>query len=182
MIQTMDEPDEQLDLVDENDTPIGRISRREIPLLEESKRGYTRAVGVFIINDQGRLWTPRRQSDKKIAPNGLDFSAGEHVGHEESYESAALRGLEEELAIIPDSRQLNLVGTIKPFKGIPYFHKIFLYHTNENPSYNPKDYSGYEWFDLSELEAKLLDGERAKEILLPSIQLLAQHNLNGAKS
>ena len=174
MIQTMDEPDEQLDLVDANDQPIGVISREEVLQLEADGRGFTRAVGVFIINSRGELWVPRRGQHKKIAPGGLDFSAGEHVHRGEPYHDAAVRGLQEELRIQPDQAKLSLTGKLPPFAGIPYFHEIFLYHSNEIPTYNRNDYDSYEWLTPSVLAARLEAGEPAKEVLLPSVQLIVQ--------
>jgi len=178
MIESMDEPEERLDLVDENDTPIGAITRQEILSLEKNNRDFSRAVGVFVVNKQGQLWIPRRQEHKKIAPRGLDFSAGEHVGQGESYESAALRGLHEELSINPNSSRLRPVGNVRPFVDMPYFHAIFTYPTDVTPVYNQADYSGYEWLSPEEIVARLGKGDLAKEILLPSVQLVMQDRKN----
>ncbi len=178
MIEQMDEPGEQLDLVDAGDKPIGVISRQEVLSLEQDGRGFTRAVGVFVVNGAGRLWIPRRQLHKKIAPGGLDFSAGEHVGHGELYEDAALRGLHEELDIIPADNKLTFVGDIRPFAGMPYFHKIYLYHAEEVPTYSTSDYSGFAWLTPQEVADKLAAGEPAKEVLAQGIQLVVRNHVS----
>jgi isopentenyl-diphosphate delta-isomerase len=170
----MDEPEELLDLVDSNDNVIGTLSRHDVLSLEENNVGFTRAVGVFIVNDQGQLWVPRRGVHKKIAPGGLDFSAGEHVGSGEPYEVAAIRGLKEELNITADPTELHEFGSVPPFTGMPYFHKIYGYHSNEVPHFNTADYDTYEWLSPQEAISRLSSGEPAKEILLPSVQLLTQ--------
>lgn len=172
--ETMDEPEELLDLVNDRDEPIGSISRGEVPSLEERGIGFTRAVGTFVINDQDQLWIPRRSTHKKIAPGGLDFSAGEHVELGESYEAAALRGLHEELQIDAAPAKLKFIGTVPPFEGMPYFHKIFGYRSNVAPDFNRQDYDGYEWLAPEIVADKLASGEPAKEILLPSIQLITE--------
>lgn len=182
MIQMMDEPEELLDLVDGTDNPIGTIARREILSLEADKRGYARGVGVFLTNQQGQLWIPRRQPHKKIAPNGLDFSVGEHVGHSESYTEAALRGLREELNIEATADELTCLGTVSPFAGLPYFHQIYLYHQNEEPVHNTDDYSSFEWLSPEELLTRLESGETAKEILLPSVQLIVRNKTSSGVS
>jgi 8-oxo-dGTP pyrophosphatase MutT (NUDIX family) len=177
-IQQMDEPDELLDLVDEHDTVIDTIRRQEILNLETDQRGYARAVGVFLINGSGQICVPRRGEHKKIAPGGLDFTASEHVGHGESYDQAAVRGLEEEADVQVSSDELEFVGVVPPFQGIPYFHHIYLYHTDQTPPDHP-DYSGYEWLGANELLDRLQSGESAKEILLPSVQLVIDHFKSG---
>ncbi len=174
-IEVMDEPEELLDLVDSEDAVIGTITRQEVPSLEEKKLGFTRAVGVFLINSKDELWIPKRGLHKKIAPGGLDFSAGEHVGHDELYEAAALRGLKEELRIDPETEELDIIGTVPPFAGMPYFHRIFGYRSNAIPDFNRQDYDSYAWLSPQEIIDKLESGEPAKEVLLPSTQLVAQY-------
>ena len=170
----MDEPKEVLDLVNEQDEVIGTVVREEILDLERTGKGYVRAVGVFLVNNAGKLWIPRRQPYKKIAPGGLDFSAAEHVISGESYEDAAIRGIQEELHLRASHAQLQLVGTIKPFTGMPYFHPMYTYPYNDVPDFNANDFSGYEWLSPLEVQRKLLDGEPAKDFLLPAIRLLIQ--------
>jgi isopentenyldiphosphate isomerase len=175
-MEVQSEPKELMDLVDIDDNVIGTIDRSEIASLSTSERGFVRAVGVFILNSQGRLWVPKRGAHKKIAPNGLDFSAGEHVGAGESYEHAALRGMEEELNISnPDASKLHLIGKLPPLADLPYFHNIYTYDDDELPDYNRDDFSGYELLYPAELAAKLEAGTPAKGFLLPSVQLLL-HN------
>jgi 8-oxo-dGTP pyrophosphatase MutT (NUDIX family) len=174
-VKTMDEPEELLDLVDGQDHIIGSIARQEVLSLEENKLGFTRAVGAFLINSENKLWIPKRGLHKKIAPGGLDFSAGEHVGHREPYETAVLRGLKEELRIDPDRQKLYLIGTVPPFKGMPYFHQIFGYPSDTIPDFNQQDYTSYSWLSPQEAIDALETGEPAKEILLPSVRLVAHY-------
>ncbi len=168
----IDNPTEILDLVDQNDEIIGSITRDEVLSLEATGRGFARAVGIFLVNDEGQLWVPRRSLTKKLAPGGIDFSAGEHVTSGESYEAAALRGIQEELHFQPNTAKLFYVGKLGPFKGMPYFHAIYTYATNDVPNFNTGDYMSFEWLMPPEVTAKLKQGEPAKEIILPSVQLL----------
>ena len=170
----IDHPEEKLDLVDANDQPIGVIDRAEILQLEENKRGFARAVLVFLLNEDGQLWIPVRAPHKKVAPNGLDGSVGEHVGQGETYEAAAIRGMDEELAIKSSADELEYVGTVPPFPGIPYFHKVYLYSSNDIPSYNKDDMAGYEWLAPQQLVDRLESGAKAKEIMLPAVKLIME--------
>lgn len=175
MITSMDEPEELLDLTDDQDNIIGTIHRQEVLSLEKSRRGFARAVGVFLLNEHGQLWIPRRSKHKMIAPGGLDFSAGEHVMHNESYRAAALRGLREELTIHADPGKLFFIGTIPPFPSMPYFHEIFGYPYNKTPTFSDKDFTEYEWLSPGEVYNRLSAGESSKEVLLLSIHLVIQY-------
>lgn len=176
MTLLMDDPEELLDLVNDQDEVIGTIRREEIPTLEQTGKGYTRAVGVFLINNEGKLWVPRRQQHKKIAPGGLDFSSAEHVDNGETYVAAVLRGLKEELNINADQRKLKSIGIVKPFTSVPYFHPVYTYRYDIVPDFSKDDYSGFEWLTPAEVEQKLQDGEPAKEVLLPALHLLIGDN------
>ena len=65
-------PEEYLDLVDENDTVIGKKLRSEI--YAEGLLNF-RVINVFLINSKGQIWIPRRTASKAIFPSALDFSA-----------------------------------------------------------------------------------------------------------
>jgi len=54
MIKEMDEPGELLDLVNDRDEPIDTLQRQDILSLEESRKGFVRAVGVFFAEQQLR--------------------------------------------------------------------------------------------------------------------------------
>lgn len=77
--------DELLDLVNAHDEVIGTINRKEYDQMLQSNSGYIRASELFIINSKGRLWIPVRTAEKKIAPNGYDYSAAGHVGAGDTY-------------------------------------------------------------------------------------------------
>jgi isopentenyldiphosphate isomerase len=181
-VQSMDEPEEHLWLVDRDDKPVGSIRRQGVLSLEENGRGYTRAVGVFLTNSEGELWVPRRGRHKKVAGGGLDFSTGEHVGYSESYDAAALRGMREELSMSPDPHKLLRIGRVPPFPGMPYFHEIYVYQSDAVPEYNKEDYDSYEWLNPQTVGDRLSGGEAAKEILAPSIQLVLRHTKNERSS
>jgi isopentenyldiphosphate isomerase len=172
----MDEPEEQLDLVDENDHVIGVIRREGIAKLlrgepVNGQRGFVRGTGILLINSKGELWIPRRQPHKKIAPNGLDLSMAEHVGAGETYLHAAIRGLAEELNMTGvEEHELMDAGIIRPFGNIPYFHAVYVYRTDVEPGYNRDDFVSAEWVTPDRLRERLMAGEPAKEVLLPAIE------------
>jgi isopentenyldiphosphate isomerase len=173
----MDDPEELLDLVDKNDQVIGVIVREDIPkLLSGDLAGMVRAISVFIMNDAGKLWVPTRGPHKKIAPNGLDFSAGEHVMSGESYTQAAVRGMREELGLNVAEADLGYIGTVsnEPV-GLPYFNALFVYHDNRVPDYNKDDFVSFSWLTPAEVLAQLARGVPAKKDMKLTLELLQQH-------
>jgi isopentenyldiphosphate isomerase len=162
--------DELLDVVDDSDNVIGTINRSDY---QAPGQGYLRAVGVLLMNDNGKLWIPVRNKQKTLAPNSLDFSAGEHVGSGESYIDAAVRGLKEELRIDTQASSLIFLGDMYPTNSLPYFHKLYLYRTNETPNFNPLDYQSFRWMDKQALLKEIACDIRCKEALKQSQHILA---------
>lgn len=86
---------EPLDVVDGEDRVIGRATRAEI----HAKGLLHRAVHIFVFNTKGEIYVQRRSPHKDRFPSVLDSSAAGHVEPDESYETAALRELDEELGV-----------------------------------------------------------------------------------
>jgi isopentenyldiphosphate isomerase len=169
----MDNPEEVLDLVDRRDQVTATIVREDIVKLRNgSMSGFVRAAACFVMNKEGQVWIPKRRADKKIAPNGLDFSAAEHVGGGETYIAAAVRGLKEELGLEITEDQLEYVGKTGPLAGLPYFHDIFIFHAESVPHFSSQDFVSYDWLQPTELQSRLQAGVPAKELLLPAVDLL----------
>jgi isopentenyldiphosphate isomerase len=168
----MNEADEKLDLVNENDQVIGGITRGEIKTLFSTTGKYVRYANCFVQNSKGQLWIPRRPAHKKIAPNGLDFSASEHVQAGESYQQAAVRGLDEELNLYLKIEELISVGKLVPDQSRPYFSSIFIVKQDTVPDFNKDDFTGYQWLTVDELKTLLDSGEVAKTDLDPAVNLL----------
>ncbi len=171
------EDNEILDLVDDDDIVVGTIRHGDAYTPDGLGGRYIRAVSCFIMNSQGELWVPRRLESKRIAPGGLDYSAGGHVGAGETYEQAIIRELSEELSLQLDASQLVLIGKENPIDTPPYFYfsQVYLYQTDIAPHYNPDDFSGYEWLTVSELQFRLRNGEKAKDSLLLSTDFVSTY-------
>lgn len=165
--------EEYLDLVDANDTKIGTIGRSQLSALNEGR--YVRASYAFIQNSKGQLWIPRRTANKRIAPNGLDMAMAEHMGVDESYIDAAVRGFQEELNLTIQPSDLKLVGILSPLASLPYFGAYFLYQTDVEPDYNKSDFADAYWMSPEEVLEKLEEGEPAKLCLKPGLQLMEMY-------
>jgi len=178
MMVVDDSDQELLDLVDASDQVVGTILRGQATTPGGlPKDRYIRAANCFIMNAKQQLWIPRRTTHKKIAPGGLDYSAGGHVTSGQSYEEAMRQELVEEVNLHLDPKQLIEIGLETPFNTPPYiyFAKIFLYLSDEAPDYNPDDFTGFEWLSVEELQQKLRNGVSAKDSLLAATESVSAY-------
>lgn len=167
----MTEQQELLDLVNDKDEIVGTIWRDEYNRLESEDLGYIRAVDLFIQNRRGDIWIPKRTAHKKIAPNGLDYSAGGHVSSGETYDEAITKEIAEELNLTLRIEDLELLGKLGPaVDGLRYFRHIYRYRTEETPDYNNDDFVSAEWMSVDALVAALKSGTSAKQSILPTIE------------
>ncbi|MBW1660110.1 MAG: NUDIX domain-containing protein [Deltaproteobacteria bacterium] len=91
----MNEQEEIYAVVDKDDRVIGKATRREI----HQKGLLHRSVHIFVFNRAGQLYIQKRSMNKDMHPGCWDSSASGHVDFGETYETAAVRELEEELGI-----------------------------------------------------------------------------------
>lgn len=171
----IDNPKELLDLVNSYDEIIGKIERSEILSLEQSGKGYARGIMVFVMNNNNKLWIPVRVLTKKIAPGGFDSSAAEHVGAGEDYLDAAIRGMSEELNIIAKPNSLVYIGKTFPKKNLPYFHKVYVYYSEEVNDYSKNDFASYDWMSVNQLEHTINSGHPAKDTISDAIPLISNY-------
>ena len=65
-----EEPQEYLDLVDENDNVIGKAPRSEV----RARNLLHRGVGILVFNSRGELYVHKRTETKDIFPGMYDLS------------------------------------------------------------------------------------------------------------
>ena len=87
---------EWVDVVDDDDRVVGRVTRPEI----RTRNLLHRAVYVFVLNTRGELFVHRRTATKDVYPGYCDPTIGGVVGTGEEYDAAAERELAEELGLI----------------------------------------------------------------------------------
>lgn len=161
---------EIVDLVDENDNVIRQIKRDDSVNYVQTHGGYIRVVDCYIMNSKGELWVPTRTARKRIAPNGLDFSIGEHMQAGETYEDAIVRGFREEVGFEPEAERLEFLGVNKHHEASDIFQGFFIYHSDETPKLNHEDFASAQWMKPEELLEKIDGGEIAKPNISPTVR------------
>ncbi len=161
--------DEWLDLVDDEDRVVGRISRRD-----SAARGVThvRVINAFLRNSQGAIWIPTRTLHKKMFPGCFDFSVGGYVSAGEDYDTAFRRELREELNIEASACVWRRLATLSPLQHpVQLFEAIYEISTDVTPDYNREDFSEAIWINPNDLMLKLSHGAPQKTDLLPVVRL-----------
>lgn len=159
-----------VDVVDENDTIIGRLTRDEC-----HERGVLhRIVHVLVIDKRGRILVAQRAADRKLAPNWWDASAGGHVDLGESYEDAAKRELEEELGLKWQLKELFRFKIKGPH--VSHFCTAFACFAKSVSKIDAREIQKVEFRTFDEIDAMMKAGER----FTPDFQLTLQ-KLKGIK-
>jgi 8-oxo-dGTP pyrophosphatase MutT (NUDIX family) len=169
----MEDANELLDLFDEQENQLDIVLRSAYYQDPSKYPGYLRSAEMFIRNSRGQLWIPRRNMARKVAPGGLDYSCGGHVSSGEGYVQGCIREAAEELGLELAPKDLKAIFKTSPTPGSPWFRTLFLYESDEVPSYNKDDFSEYFWLTPQELLARLQSGEPAKQSMLVTLQAVS---------
>ncbi len=154
---------EYLDLVDENDNIIWLMSRDEI--YEEWLNNF-RTINCFIVNSEWKLWIPRRNENKRLFPNGLDFSCWWHVEAWDWYLRTLRKEIGEELNIDLAAFDYKILWRCNPVNDwVSSFMEVYEINSEEVPNYNREDFSDYEWLTPGELNEIILNWENVKSDL-----------------
>lgn len=166
--------DELLDVVDGFDRVMGTMNRKDYDEWVQTKSGFIRAANMFVMNDEGKLWTPVRTADKKIAPNGYDFGAAGHVESGDDYVSTIIRETEEEINLTITEDDIEFIAKFK-YPNTRYFCELFLLRTNQTPKFNPDDFVSAEWHTPEELAANIRAGHPTKKDILAAVDILRNY-------
>lgn len=131
--------DEPFDVVDENDHVTGRSTRGEV----HARDLLHRAVHLFVFNKRGELLLQQRSRLKDRHPGVWDSSVSGHVDAGETYESAAIRELGEEMGI--HDAPITEIGRV-PASALTGWEHIRLYRA---------DHTGSLRYPAAEIEAVL---------------------------
>ena len=148
---------EMLDVVDENNNLTGKIEDREIIHRDGL---WHREVGIWIMNEEGKLLIQKRSANKKQAPNKWCITAG-HIDAGEIPLEVVKRETLEELGLElkeEDIEFLFIAKKTKKFSDIQYnnnFQYIYFTQTNKKISeytIQKEELSEVKYITINELE------------------------------
>ncbi len=162
--------EEYLDIVDARDNVIGFRKRSEV--YKERMINF-RVINAFIMNDDRKIWIPRRSPHKKLFPLCLDASVGGHVMSGESYDDAFKRELGEELNIDAGSCSYSCIGSLNPHDhGVSAFMRLYVIKSNDEPRYNKDDFIEAYWFSKESFFEAIASGDVCKGDLPKLVEYL----------
>ncbi len=151
---------ELIEIVDENGNFTGQIMDKEEA---HDKNLLHNEVGIFIINDDGKVLLQKRSANKRFSPNKWGLCAG-HVEANESLENAALREIKEEVGLDITSKKLIPYGereiTISDSNShITYFYYIRCNKKENEFAIQTEELSEVKWFNIDEIITMIKEGK-----------------------
>ncbi len=145
-----DNQEELFDIVNKDDTVVGKAKRREV---HKNKNLIHRSIGVVVFNKKGELFLQQRSKTKDTDPLRWTISCSGHVAAGNSYLKSAKRELEEELGL-----KLPLKKLIKYLCYAPdETEMVMLYKTKTDriPKVNNEEIIKGRFFSQKELKELL---------------------------
>ncbi len=125
---------EYLDVINKNNEITGKKTRKEI----HEKGLMHKSVHVWILNEKKEVLCNLRNKNKDLFAGLWDAVFGEHLKTGENFETAAVRGIKEELGIKTNKKNLIELGINKEKQKDSEknlfnneFQKIFLFKTTK---------------------------------------------------
>ena len=142
-------------IVDDDDNIVG-----EMQLFDAMAAGKNLRVShILVISSQGLMLLQQR-GPNIMAPNLWNAAAAGHVDAGDTYESTAVKELEEEMGLTTSAEQLNYLGKIHmPVKSDngdhAKFHVGYWVQNDGEVHPDPEEVSDYKWVSVEELEAAI---------------------------
>ena len=159
----MDERQEMLEVFNRHNRLIGQAKRGTIHQLGLRHR----AVHIFVINNEDKLYMQLRRDHKDQYPRHWDTSAAGHVSPGESYAAAAARELAEELRL---QEKITCLTHVNACRETGWEHVgLFQCQTGSEPAPNPEEIERGAFFTLAEIDHMLGD---ISILITPAFRLL----------
>ena len=148
---------ERIIFVDKDDSLIGVGTREEA----WEKGMYLRIVRVILRDENGRILSQYRSPEKKSYPNTWTDSASGHVDEGDTYDTAVMRELQEELGVAVDLKPIGKFTSedIVDNKNINEINAIYEGRVNSSLEFNlqKSEVSKIKWYELEELVQEMKD-------------------------
>ncbi|WP_417875568.1 isopentenyl-diphosphate Delta-isomerase [Winogradskyella sediminis] len=146
--------EEQVILVDENDTKIGLMPKMKA----HEKALLHRAFSVFVFNDKNELMLQQRALHKYHTPGLWTNTCCSHQRDGESNLEAGKRRLQEEMGFVTELQEKTSFIYKAPFdNGLTEheFDHIMIGYYNEDPNINPEEVASWKWMPLEDVESDI---------------------------
>lgn len=148
---------ERIQIVDENDQPIGASTRQEA----WASGSYYRLVQIVLRDEDGNFLLQKRSMAKSLYPGRWTNAASGHVDEGETYETSAPRELNEEIGIDTPLTFIGkfLVRKTMGDKIINQFNGIFEGQIPRDTKFalQSEEVSEVRWFTPEELQKNIAD-------------------------
>lgn len=150
----MSQGDPPIQIVDENDQPIGQATKEEA----QRKGLFHRVARVIVVNEDGDLLFQKRADSLNDFPGLWDNSAAGHVDSGETYETAAVREAKEEIGLDITTGELkeaaHYLSKVK-LNGREFnrYNKVFIVRVPSDTDFLPdsSEVSKLEWFSVAKI-------------------------------
>ena len=146
--------EEQVILVDENDTKIGLMPKMEA----HEKALLHRAFSVFVFNEKNELMLQQRALHKYHTPGLWTNTCCSHQRDGESNLEAGKRRLQEEMGFVTELQEKTSFIYKAPFdNGLTEheFDHIMIGYYNEDPNVNPEEVASWKWMSLEDVQSDI---------------------------
>jgi isopentenyl-diphosphate delta-isomerase type 1 len=150
-------PDLLIEIVDENDQPIGVVS-----MAEAQKKGLShRIVRIMVEDNAGNVLLQKRSATMILYPGCWDNSAAGHVDQGETYATAAIRELSEEIGLtgVP-LVEIGYYSSNTKYKTrlLNRFNKVYKVVIEPNVQFTLQtdEVAGVKWFSVAETKEMIL--------------------------
>jgi len=147
--------EEEVILVDVNDTPVGTMPKMEA----HEKAILHRAFSVFILNKEGRLMLQQRALHKYHSPGLWTNTCCSHQRMGETNLEAGARRLQEEMGFETPLEELFSFIYKAPFDNGLTEHEldhVLLGHHNAVPEINTEEVASWKWMDLDQVAKEII--------------------------
>ncbi len=149
--------DELIEIVDDNDNVIRTMLRSDAA--KQNLLNF-RAIYVWLVNSEGKIFIPIRAKTKKLYPYGYDFSVAGQVAVGESYENALKREVLEELNFNVDDYKYREVAKLTPHEdGVACFIRLYEINADINPNFNKDDIDSAQWLTPKQILLNIYAGQ-----------------------
>jgi len=160
--------EELVDIVDQNDNVLYQCARKEM----RANVLCHRAVFIAVVNSAGELLVHQRSAMKDLWPSYWDIAVGGVVAAGESYDSAALRELDEEVGIAGVPLMPLGMGAYTD-DMVSVLGKCFMATYDGPLVLRDGEVVATEWVSQSDLQQRLMERDflpDSKELLMPALR------------